>query len=587
MDNRFYYRSLVHHSDSTQDKKRGNKIQRIILLVFATLIFSLPLCANAVKNADFNHFSTGFPLSGQHVKVDCELCHINGVFKGTPTTCIGCHNGRSASGKNSKHIVSTDACDDCHTTFAWDKATVDHSAVKGDCKFCHKLPLGHLATTRQCDDCHGTIAWEPARFDHTNVTAGCISCHTKDKPNDHVPTTADCGFCHGTIHWKPGHFNHVTITDPCSTCHGNDKPIDHIPTIEECGACHSTQGWLPVLQSAASVVGVATVNAASATLPSTSPSSTNVDHNSVAPGACNRCHISDKPAGHISTTRSCDVCHNAHTWSGAKFDHSNSTGQCISCHANDKPLGHLRTRAQCSECHNTNTWNSTSFDHSHVANNCVSCHSNTAARGKPKNHPPTNNVCENCHNTRGWMPVNFDHSSTTAACRACHKKMGRHPKTSNVCSDCHNSTNWSNVRFDHSGVTRSCDSCHNKPRNHLVTKGQCNDCHRTTTWQTVVYNHNSSNYPGNHQNSVICVNCHGRTLDKASWRSPNFAPDCAGCHVNAYRPGPHTKYGNIKYTVGELRDCAGPCHVYTDSSLTQISGQSNGGRHRTNSGGFD
>lgn len=594
MGGAIHYYNFTRCSEFAQWVRRGFNTQFVSILIIAILSFLSPFSANAVQNPDFNHFTTGFPLSGKHLKVDCELCHINGVFKGTPKTCSGCHNGRSASGKDSNHIASTNTCDDCHTTFTWDRAAVDHNSVKGDCKYCHnKLPPGHLQTSRVCDDCHGTIAWAPARFDHTNVTAGCITCHSKDKSANHVPTTADCGFCHGTVHWTPAHFNHVTITDPCTTCHANDKPSDHIPTTEECGVCHSTEAWLPVLQTATSAGAVSalsgeTANVGLKSLPSTGTSpSTNVDHNTVAPGSCNRCHIGDKPMGHIATTRSCDDCHNTRTWSGANFDHNNAAGQCISCHANDKPSNHLRTRAQCSDCHNVNTWNSADFDHSNVVSNCVRCHNGTTARSKPNNHPSTNNLCENCHNIRSWTPVRFDHASTAARCFTCHKKPPQHPRTGNMCDDCHRTTNWSTVRFDHGSVTRTCETCHNKPTNHPLTTKQCSECHTTTNWQRVTYKHNSGNYPGDHRRDVTCLSCHGRNLQKARWKSPAFAPDCAGCHARSYRPKAHIKYGRVMYTVNELRDCAGPCHEYTDSSLSQISRHRNGGQHRTNSGGFN
>ena len=36
------------------------------------------------KKAGFDHFSTGFPLTGMHESLDCEKCHVKGVFKNTP-----------------------------------------------------------------------------------------------------------------------------------------------------------------------------------------------------------------------------------------------------------------------------------------------------------------------------------------------------------------------------------------------------------------------------------------------------------------------------------------------------------------------
>ncbi|MGD8938546.1 MAG: hypothetical protein PVJ72_04150 [Gammaproteobacteria bacterium] len=219
-------------------------MQSLLWLISAILIAWLPITAHAVKDGKFDHFSTGFPLSGQHLKVDCESCHIRGVFKGTPKFCAGCHNGRTAMGKSSKHIVTTEACDDCHTTFGWERVVMDHSAVKTDCRSCHAQPRGHVPTTKPCDDCHMTIAWVPARFTHDGITSGCRVCHARELPNDHPPTSgSDCGVCHRTQTWKGAIFDHSTISAPCSTCHINDKPIDHIPTTDECGVCHTTLGW--------------------------------------------------------------------------------------------------------------------------------------------------------------------------------------------------------------------------------------------------------------------------------------------------------------------------------------------------------
>jgi len=67
-----------------------------------------------------------------------------------------------------------------------------------------------------------------------------------------------------------------------------------------------------------------------------------------------------------------------------------------------------------------------------------------------------------------------------------------------------------------------------------------------------------------------------------------YAPDCAGCHANDYKTGPHKKTENpdTRYTVDELRDCTGACHVYTDSSLTTVKKFRPGPEHRVNKNDF-
>jgi hypothetical protein len=228
------------------------KAQPLALLVLVILVAGLPMTAHAVKNPNFNHFDTGFPLSGRHLKVDCESCHIRGVFKGTPKFCAGCHNGRAAPGKPSNHIVTAEACDNCHTTFGWEKVVMDHSAVKAVCRTCHQQPAGHVPTTKPCDDCHMTIAWVPARFSHDGITSGCRICHAGELPSvpdQHPPICAsDCGVCHNPLKWEGAIFDHSTVCFPCSTCHAGDKPDDHIVTTEECGVCHNTLGWEGAIQ---------------------------------------------------------------------------------------------------------------------------------------------------------------------------------------------------------------------------------------------------------------------------------------------------------------------------------------------------
>lgn len=70
-------------------------------------------------------------------------------------------------------------------------------------------------------------------------------------------------------------------------------------------------------------------------------------------------------------------------------------------------------------------------------------------------------------------------------------------------------------------------------------------------------------------------------MEQPIYPNAAFQPDCAGCHTNDYRPGPHKKYENpdTPYTVAELRDCAGACHIYTDSSLTVINEARPGPEH--------
>jgi hypothetical protein len=41
--------------------------------------------------ATFDHNLSAFKLDGAHANVECESCHKNGVYKGTPKECVACH----------------------------------------------------------------------------------------------------------------------------------------------------------------------------------------------------------------------------------------------------------------------------------------------------------------------------------------------------------------------------------------------------------------------------------------------------------------------------------------------------------------
>jgi hypothetical protein len=172
------------------------------------------------------------------------------------------------------------------------------------------------------------------------------------------------------------------------------------------------------------------------------------------------------------------------------------------------------------------------FDHTGITGNCFSCHNGSTATGKPQNHVPSPNTCESCHNTMSWAVAGG---------------------------------------FDHTGITGNCGSCHNgsaatgKPQNHFVTNVDCAECHTPAGWLPARYRHTGPNYPGDHAGNPDCRACHTSNAQAVPWPFAAYAPTCAGCHANDFRPGEHDQ------TLSELRDCAGACHEGS-------------GRHRVNRG---
>ena len=104
----------------------------------------------------------------------------------------------------------------------------------------------------------------------------------------------------------------------------------------------------------------------------------------------------------------------------------------------------------------------------------------------------------------------------------------------------------------------------------------------------MIYHHTGASYPGDHNASVTCSSCHTSNSATIVYSSAAYAPDCAGCHARQFSADAHPKWESpttVFYSVSELRDCTGACHIYTDSSMTTIK-ERRTGHHHVNSGSF-
>lgn len=243
---------------------------------------------------NFNHMVTGFPLTGGHATADCATCHVGGTFKGTPKTCDGCHAvGRRviATPKSSRHIVTNDPCEICHSnTITFLGAKFNHGTVPpGTCTTCHNgvvstgRPANHNAgnkLTQSCDQCHRTTAWLPASWNHNGVTTGCGTCHVAGGQASSVvpvhpihamlpalsafgPGIVNCENCHTNFYTFTSHrLNHAAAgaSSTCGSCHNaankaqslgviNMLPAGHIPyTATLCEQCHTNAAtWATVV----------------------------------------------------------------------------------------------------------------------------------------------------------------------------------------------------------------------------------------------------------------------------------------------------------------------------------------------------
>ncbi|MBI3739561.1 MAG: hypothetical protein HY258_10990 [Chloroflexi bacterium] len=188
---------------------------------------SLCHSTSAWKPATFDHSLAAFKLTGAHVTVACEKCHVNGVFKGTPMDCYSCH------AKNDRHGGKFGTnCGLCHSTTAWKPATFDHSKSN--------FPLTGAHLTVNCSACHPN-----GRY--TGTPTACSACHAD--PSFHAGAFGlNCAACHSTSGWTPAKFglSHPRISGgeggsgihhggaSCRTCHPSTV------YTYTCRACHNS-----------------------------------------------------------------------------------------------------------------------------------------------------------------------------------------------------------------------------------------------------------------------------------------------------------------------------------------------------------
>ena len=446
--------------------------------MFAVLLAVTTLQAGAAQQIgrDFNHMTTGFPLSGGHAAAACETCHMGGVFKGTPRNCDGCHAvGQRvvATPKNDKHIVTDAPCESCHfNTATWLGARYNHgSAVSGQCRSCHngRQASGKAGShssgkkaTESCDSCHRTFAWFPASWNHAGATPGsCENAGCHDSSNQYnrasassaiLPShmsytyarTESCEVCHSVAYWKPA--RHMPQTGACSTCHNGTnatgKSPSHGYTTAECNTCH---------------LNISTWQGASY-------------HQGNVAGICGTCHngtngvkgtVNDPNGTHIPLTLggnpNCDLCHTSTTtFTAYRMNHSGQTN-CNTCHATTSPyvvatkrqLGNHQgstTSQNCSDCHtSTTTWlgalGAKPLKHipEGTAPSCSSCHTGTAVKSGSALHAYFGGLnCYTCHGsntaysgqgqkTARWPDFHERSDNPSAAdCSAsgCHKPAG-------------------------------------------------------------------------------------------------------------------------------------------------------------------
>jgi hypothetical protein len=189
--------------------------------------------------ATFDHNGTAFPLTGAHVSVACNLCHINGQYQNTPTACYACHQTDFNGVSDPNHVTNQfdHNCTVCHSTSAWNPATFDHNGTA--------FPLTGAHVSVACNQCHINGQYQGTPTD-------CYFCHQTDY-NNATPNHSAAGFpttcqtCHNTNTWQGATFNHDAQWFPiysghhqgrwstCADCHTNPNDF----AVFSCITCHA------------------------------------------------------------------------------------------------------------------------------------------------------------------------------------------------------------------------------------------------------------------------------------------------------------------------------------------------------------
>jgi hypothetical protein len=512
----------------------------------------------------------------------CQTCHETAPYTGMMASSATAWGDSRPQAFDSKHPATGD-CGGCHLTTPTFMTNQSGSGSK---------PSNHIPTNAPCAQCHTTAAnyaaYVMGATGHAGITNNCAQCHAYGLsfanmaaptlkqptagPTGHIPavppngtSAVACELCH-----SPSNFTTFSgtimrhayvVSMQCMACHEwgmtwqtnvgvrlwtRDGPNHY--KGRDCGGsgCHSTRDKMALRPGARPT-------------PTTPPTTPKAGTTAARTGATTAATTAVKPPTHIASTNNCQSCHTTVAWLPVRIvDHSQVIGTCVSCHngvtAPGKPSRHVATSAGCERCHTTNAWTPARFDHAAVTpHTCTTCHNAVQATGLPRTHIPTTQQCDVCHGTLAWKPAKVDHSAFVSGCAGCHNNVAAVGMTSG----------------------------------HMSTRIDCSTCHSYPDWAVLHFRHVSAAYPGDHRVALSCTSCHSSNTDSVPWRSPANAGSCAGCHAADFKPAAHPK--TVKgqyYTVNELANCSGACHVYSDSTQSTITRSLPGPYHRVSDATF-
>lgn len=272
----------------------------------------------------FDHSVTDYPLEGQHINVDCKLCH-----KKRFTTAI-----------------DFSACKNCHSDYH--EAEFSENNSTPDCVECHSLEKGFDYSLYTLEE-HQTTSFPLAG---AHIATPCFACHTSESDDRWTFRNlgATCAECHQDIH--EGFISEKYYPeDDCRACHLNDAwtsvnfdhgltgwPLDGEHIKVACRECHFTGNK--------------------------SNTSLKQSFNTLE-GQCTTCHENihgDEFA--VNGVTDCKECHVTDTWFPKRFNHDLTAF----------PLEGEHTKIGCSACHEVVANGQTEVVYKLGKFKCIDCH---------------------------------------------------------------------------------------------------------------------------------------------------------------------------------------------------------------------
>ncbi len=382
----------------------------------------------------FDHAKTDYPLTGKHLPLACEKCHLMPQF-------ATAHDAKGALLAQWKPLPHRD-CTPCHKD-------PHNGRFQKNCASCHRTESFASIDPKGFD--HEKTRY-PLRGKHASVT--CAKCHDPKTAWGQKPKFAACTDCH-----KDAHAGTATLAGKvvdCASCHsvaGFDKPTYTLASHQtsayplqgrhattDCVLCHSQQP-----ESTVARYGTARMLLRPAY------------------ARCVDCHRDPHDGrfaagGARARAKECLACHTASAFRPSLLDpslHAQTTfplegghraTPCVACHAELKAAPTPSTLAAAAR-----TARPLRFAQARSA--CIECHTDIhAGQFVPRKDK---GACQGCHTTDHFVPAErFVHNRDAA-----FKLDGAHARV--ACAGCHRPEKRGDSTYvPYRGVPTHCEACH-------------------------------------------------------------------------------------------------------------------------------